>query len=247
MTRRAAVALWLGIGVLCTIGIGSAVQRGIALAGDHVAFERQTVEDIAALYRLEAGSAKRAHLEREIPASSANLVENPRATFAHLIPGALLLLLAPLQFSRLLRTRHPAVHRWSGRLLLAMVAVAGASGIYLGLAKPYGGAVESVAATLFGAFFLFAAVRGFMAIRSRDVRRHREWMIRMFTLAAAISVIRIIGVLGLFVFGIEFLGAGAFGAMLWAGWILSIATSELWIRRTRARRASESIHGLQPL
>jgi uncharacterized membrane protein len=248
MTHRAAiVALWLGIAVLCAVGIASAIQRGFALAVDHAAFERQTVADISALYGLEPGSPERMRLEREIPASSANLVEHPRATFSHLIPGALLMLLVPLQFSSRLRTRYPAVHRWSGRVLLSFVAVAGASGIYLGLAKPYGGALESSATTLFGALFLLAATRGFIAIRRRDVRRHREWMIRMFTLAAAISVIRIIGMLGLLVFGTEALDARGFGIMLWVGWIVSIATAELWILRTRARPAAESIHGLQPL
>lgn len=248
MTRRAGiVALWLGVGVLCLIGIASAIQRGIALAVDHAAFERQTVEDIATVYRLEPDSPERARLAHVIPAASANLVAHPRATFAHLIPGALLLLLAPLQFSRRLRTRHPGVHRWTGRFLLALVAVAGVSGVYLGLAMPYGGALESSAVSLFGAFFLIAATRGFFAIRSRDVRRHREWMIRMFTLAAAISVIRLFGVLGVFAFGTETINARGFGLMLWVGWLVSIATAELWILRTRARPTVESVHGLQPL
>jgi uncharacterized membrane protein len=248
MTRRAmTVLLWGGIAVLCAVGIASAIQRGIALAGDHAAFERQTVEDIATLYRLEPDSPERARLERVIPASSANLVEHPRATFAHMIPGALLLLLAPLQFSRRLRTRHPAVHRWTGRFLLSLVAIAGASGIYLGLAMPYGGAIESGAASLFGAFLLLAATRGFIAIRRRDIRRHREWMIRMFTLAVAISVIRLLGVLGVFAFGTETINARGFGLMLWVGWLVSILTAELWILRTRARPAVESVHGLQPL
>ena len=248
MTRRAGiVALWLGIAVLCAIGIASAVQRGIALAGDHAAFERRTVKDIAALYALEPGSPELARLERVIPESSANLVEHPRATFAHMIPGALLLLLAPFQFSRRLRTRHPAVHRWNGRFLLSLVAVAGASGIFLGLAKPFGGAIESGASALFGGLFLLAATRGFIAIRRRDVLRHREWMIRLFTLAAAISVIRVFGMLGIFAFGTEALTARGFGLMLWVGWLVSMLAAELWILRTRARPATESIHGLQPL
>src|SRR5215204_701233 len=70
------------------------------------------------------------------PLSAANMNAHPRATLWHLAPGALLFLFAPLQFSRSLRARYPGVHRWNGRAMLALVALAGIAGMYLGLSRP---------------------------------------------------------------------------------------------------------------
>lgn len=237
-----------GIALLCAIGIGAAIHRGLAVSSaDPSAFDREQLELVAGMAGLARDSAEYQRLAREIPASSANLNENPRWTLLHMAPGALLLLFAPLQFSRRLRSRRPAVHRWSGRVLLTLAAASGVAGMYLGAARPYGGAGESAATTLFGAFFLFAATRGYLAIRRRDLARHREWMIRMFAIAIGISVIRVVGMASAMLVGTEGIHPTGFALSLWLGWILALGVAELWIRRTRATRPAESIHGLQPL
>ena len=236
------------IAVLCAIGIASAIHRGVAISGsDPAAFDREQVELLAKLGGVAPGSPEYLRLAREIPESSRNLNESPRWTLLHMAPGALLMLLAPFQFSRRLRSRYPAVHRWSGRFLLTLVAASGVAGIYLGLARPYGGAWESGAAVLFGGFFVFAAARGFLAIRRRDVARHREWMIRMFATALAISVMRVAGMSSVAIFGTEAgVSPEAFALLLWLGWLFTLAVAELWIWRTRASRSVASLHDLQP-
>src|SRR4051794_22117475 len=40
-------------------------------------------------------------------------------TQLHVIPGALFMILGPLQFVRRIRTRYPTFHRWSGRVFVA--------------------------------------------------------------------------------------------------------------------------------
>jgi uncharacterized membrane protein len=245
--RGLAAGYWAIIAALCAIWIGSAVHRGAGVASpDPSAFDREQVEILASLAGLAPDSPAYARLAREIPESSRNLNESPRWTFLHIAPGALLLLLAPFQFSRRLRLRHPAVHRWSGRFLLSLVAASGVAGLYLGLARPYGGAWESAATTLFGGFFIFAAARGYRAIRRRDVARHREWMIRMFATALAISVIRVLGTGWAMIVGAEGVDPGAFALSLWLGWIITLAVAEAWIRHTRASRSVASLHDLQP-
>jgi uncharacterized membrane protein len=232
--------------VLLAIGIASAVNRGLAVSSaDPAWLDRQQLEVIAALTGLEPGSAEHGRLSREIPLSAANMNMHPRASLSHLAAGAVLFILVPLQFSRRLRARHPAVHRWNGRALLVLATAAGGAGLYLGVAQPYGGAWESLATTLFGGFFLFAAARGYLAIRRRDIARHREWMVRFFAVAIGISVIRVVGMGHFLVMGTEAIQPRGFAAGLWAGWLLTLGVAELWIRRTRLRRPLDSLQDLQ--
>jgi uncharacterized membrane protein len=236
------------LGALLLIGIAGAVNRGAAVAGDDPSWlDRQQLDMISALTGTPPRSAEHARLEGEIARSAANLNSHPRGALTHLAAGALLFVLVPLQFSRTLRSRHPAVHRWNGRALLVLATATGAAGIYLGLGAPYGGAVESSATAVFGGFFLFAAARGYVAVRRRDIARHREWMIRMFATAIGISVIRVVGMAHFIAFGTEAINPRGFALGLWFGWILTLAVAELWILRSRPRRAAESGAALQPL
>jgi hypothetical protein len=246
--RRPAAWIWLAIAALCAVGIAGSLQRSLAVtSADPSILDREQVELIAAMAGLPAGTAEYERLGREIAESAVNLNENPRVTLWHIVPGALVLLLAPFQFSRRLRASHPSVHRWNGRMVLVLVAASGLAGMYLGLARPYGGAWESAATSLFGAVFFLAGARGFLAIRARQVARHREWMIRMFAVAVGISVIRVVGVASVFITGTDGIGRDSFALSLWLGWLLTLAVAELWIRRTRGDPVVESAHGLQPL
>ncbi|HEY6423710.1 MAG TPA: hypothetical protein VIY28_10785 [Pseudonocardiaceae bacterium] len=52
---------------------------------------------------------------------------------------------------------------------------------------PYGGAIEASATVVFGAYFMAASVVAFLAIRERDIARHRRWMI---SVALGVGTIR---------------------------------------------------------
>jgi uncharacterized membrane protein len=248
MKAAFAIGWALLLAVLVTIAVVSAITRGLAVTSDDPgALDRQQIEGIVAFTGLEPGSSEHLRLQREIPLSAANLNARPAATLWHIGPGALFMILVTLQFSRRLRARHPAVHRWNGRAILAMVAASGVAGMYLGLAAPYGGFSESAATTLFGGWFVFCAARGWAAIRRRDMAHHREWMIRMFAIGIGISVIRVVGIANALWFGAEVINARGFALSLWVGWLLSAAVAELWILRTRTGRRVESEHALQPL
>ena len=158
-------------------------------------------------------------------------VEHPVVSFLHIAPGALFLMLAPLQFSVRIRTRSLQFHRWSGRLLVLTAMVTGLSAFVVGLPS-FGGPVESSARVVFGALFLVAIIRAFVAIRQRDAPRHREWMIRAFAVAIGVSTVRVVAlVLVAFTGFSEF--QKVFGLTFWLGWILTLGAAELWIRRTR--------------
>jgi uncharacterized membrane protein len=90
-------------------------------------------------------------------------------TLLHVIPGALFMVLGPLQFIASLRKRYPEVHRWSGRIFLTASAIIGITGLMMARGNTVGGWDEKSAIFLFGSFFLFALVKAL-----RDASRIRN-------------------------------------------------------------------------
>lgn len=225
--------LWLGVAVLVTIGVGASLGRG-AFPGDFAARAdpiRQRTYD--ALHREDPFAAER---PGEIRHFDGRFGADRFLTLLHVLPGAVFLVLAPLQFSSRLRNRHIRFHRWSGRALLVIAFAATLAGLVFGLRTPYGGAWEAAAITLFGGLFLAFLVRAFLAIRRRQVERHREWMIRAFSLAIGISTVRIVGMaFDVFLTPAGFRPKEIFTLSLWTGWTLTLAAAELWIRYSRSR------------
>jgi hypothetical protein len=52
-------------------------------------------------------------------------LKNPTIVALHVVLGGVYLALAPFQFVKRIRSRHPDYHRWVGRLLVAVGLVAG--------------------------------------------------------------------------------------------------------------------------
>ncbi|MDD9890019.1 MAG: DUF2306 domain-containing protein [Gammaproteobacteria bacterium] len=101
----------------------------------------------------------------------------PTITNLHVIPGAIYLALAPLQFSANVRYKFHSYHRWAGRLLAVVAIVSGASILFLGVIIPYSGLPEQLAIGFFGCLFLFSSVRGFIAAQEKQIDTHREWIL----------------------------------------------------------------------
>lgn len=199
--------LWTAIIMLTLVGLFASIHRGVLVA--------------------DGGASAKTQFDRRF-------ADHPVITFVHIVPGALFLTFAPFQFSVRVRTRYLRFHRWSGRLLVLSAIVSGSSGFVVGLPS-YGGAAESSARVVFGALLLITVVRAFVAIRLGDVSRHREWMIRAFSIAIGISTIRIVTLILTAIAGRstfqEF-----FGVSFWIGWVLTLVAAELWIRYTRPLR-----------
>ena len=239
---RTARMAWLAIAFLCTLGVAAAIIRGAdtiailvsgAPPGELGPIDRANFEGLSEQLHAAPGSPERHNLEAEYREGARKYSTYPGVALMHVIPGALILAFAPLQFSRRIRTRHPGIHRATGRALLVLAVAAGLSGLFFGLLMPYGGAIEASAIALFGAFFLFAAARAYLAIRRRDVARHREWMIRMFAAALAVAFMRLIAFAFVAIAGVQGLSRDAAGFTMWAGWLITLAAAELWIRRSR--------------
>jgi len=249
-STAAGLAARISIVILLVLGVMAVAGRGFAVAAylrappqDRSVIsdaDRWLLDHLGGAYGLVPSSAADyRQAEVDIAAFNERYNEHPLASYLHLIPAGVFFLLAPLQFLPRIRTRHPAFHRWSGRVLLIAALVFSMSAFYIGLLMPFGGLLESMVLTLFGGLFLFSGLRAFVAIRHGDIATHREWMIRFFAIALGISVARLVDISLMVAFQGQI--RTTFVAALWIGWPMSLGTAELWIRRTRARRWPQSV------
>lgn len=97
----------------------------------------------------------------------------------------------PLQFSKIIRSRYRAFHRWSGRLLVVTALIAGLGGLYFGVLYPSVGPFERVIIGVMGTWFLTATIVAYISIRRGQTAKHREWMLRAVASALGISTVRL--------------------------------------------------------
>ena len=245
-------ALWSALVFLTLLGALAAMGRTYSVTSGLLgprpvpaisALDEWSSRGTGVLIGAPPGSDRFRELQPELVRFLGKFNRYPATTLLHVMPGALIMLLAPLQFSRRIRARHIRLHRWSGRVIVALAIPMGLSGLFFGLFVPFAGFVEASAVAVFGAFFLFAVLRGFAAIRARDTSTHREWMIRMFAIALGVSVQRVVGTAFLLVTREP--PSVWFGASVWMGFAIAAAAAELWIRATR-RAAPPSGVSLPP-
>ena len=149
----------------------------------------------------------------------------------HIIGGAIALLAGGAQFWAGLRQRHPAVHRWTGRVYLV--------GVTIGAAAAYGMSLRSVLGWTFGtaAFvmasaWVVATAMGFASIRSGQVVAHREWMLRSYVIAFGFVTFRLMAVSPLFA------GLGSvperLTVLLWLSWTVPLLIAEVALQWRRS-------------
>jgi uncharacterized membrane protein YozB (DUF420 family) len=167
---------------------------------------------------------------RSIDPNDAAYAAHPVLAYLHIVPGVVYLLGACLQLSRRFRTRHYAVHRWMGRVVAGCGVLSGVFIFAFAVPYAYGGLSESIAAAVFGAWFLAALLMAIRAIRRRDVVQHRRWMIRAFSVSVGVGIIRAwVGIL--YGTGLTSLSI-AFAIAFWLGLAIGVLAGELWLRST---------------
>lgn len=163
------------------------------------------------------------------PAFDADFAQHPFITFLHILPGALFMILGPLQFLPGIRVKYPRFHRFSKRVVIFCGYFIGLSALVMPfILKPIGGLNEAAATTFFAIFFLIALSMAWRA--SNEVLRH-QWMIRMFSIGLAIGTIRPIMVLFFVFSGLP--PQVFFGTAFWIGFTLHLVLAEVWINYTR--------------
>jgi len=223
--RRVRRTLWSVVILLALIGIAVVVRRTINL-----------IPILITGYRPTAATSN--PVAAQFAALDDVFARYPVLTLIHIIPGALFMVLGPLQFSATIRARHLQWHRWNGRIYLICSLIIGVSALVMSFAMPaIGGLTQAVATTLFALLFLVALGKAYRHILRREIALHREWMIRAFAIGLAVATIR--PVIGLFFATSRLSGLTPdtfFGIAFWIGFVLHLIAAEVWIRWTRPMR-----------
>lgn len=122
--------------------------------------------------------------------SQASYLYTPRgllpntAIFGHMLAGAVITLLAPLQLMGAIRTRYPVVHRTAGYIIFTCAILSATGGLaYIALRGTIGGMPMDIAFTAYGLCVMVAAVEAVRHARAGRTDRHRRWALRLFVLA----------------------------------------------------------------
>lgn len=232
---------WLaicGLLVLALVGGASAITRAAStwrvLHGapiDEISpRDRDNMQLLQALTRTGPGDPFHEQLEATTRLGTIRYHSVPITTIVHIVPGAIFLLIAPLQLVPRLRARRPGIHRRLGYALLALAVPYAITGIALSIYQPGFGVAGGLASGVAGLWFVHCAVRAYLAIRRRDVARHREWMLRMMAIAYGIAVVRLVFLAIVIIAPMDPMALGA--PSFWLGWLVSAVSTEWWIRRS---------------
>jgi hypothetical protein len=115
--KRATRWVWAAVIFLAAIGIAAATRRMLVLL-----WPAQFGGKFPPAAAMDAGFARHFAL-----------------TLVHIIPGAIFMVLAPLQFVPAIRAKHLSFHRWSGRLVFASGLVIGSSALVMSYTMNIGG------------------------------------------------------------------------------------------------------------
>jgi uncharacterized membrane protein len=202
--------LWSAIIFLLVIGVAAVIRRSLVLIWP-ARFSGGTSNPAAAL---DAGFAGHAAL-----------------TFVHILPGALFLGLATVQFAPSFRQKHLPLHRWLGRILVITGLIIGTSALVMSFQMNIGGANETAATTLFAIVFLICLIKAYVFIWRKEVARHREWMIRAYGVGLGVATTR--PIVGMFFAFRRLTPHEFFGIAFWLGFTTTFLAAEAWIDYTR--------------
>lgn len=108
----------------------------------------------------------------------------------HLLTAILPLALGPLQFWNWFRNRYIYWHRLLGKIYIMGSLLGGISAFVLGVLQPYEGSIVPV--VILSLLWLFMTIAAWITIRNRNIRAHRLFMIRSYTLALTFVWLRIL-------------------------------------------------------
>jgi len=162
--------------------------------------------------------------------------------FVHAFSGGIALLLGPFQFLQKLRDRHPALHRWMGRIYLTGILFAGLSAFIIAPGM-ISGLVGEVGLMTLATLWLWTGLMAYINIRAGNVEIHRQWMIRNYALTFAATTLRLwLGILiGTQIPFLETKYAGNFDALfvevyrvvMWLCWVPNLIVAEMIVQRRR--------------
>ena len=115
-----------------------------------------------------------------------------RAIGLHMVFGAAITILAPLQLAAPVRRRWPSLHRAAGYSLVVCAVPTALGGLgYIAVRGTVGGPLMSVAFALYGLLLALCAVEALRHARAGRFAEHRDWALRLAVLALGSWIYRL--------------------------------------------------------
>ena len=155
------------------------------------------------------------------------------AFFIHVFSSIFVLLAGFTQFSRYIYQSFSKIHRRMGWFyVLIVILLAGPSGFVIGI-YANGGLSSQVAFCLLAILWMFFTFKAVQNIRNKSVVKHKEWMIRSFSLALSAISLRAWKYIIIAVFHTR--PMDTYIIVAWLGWILNLLVAEAIIYRNRIK------------
>lgn len=185
-----------------------------------------------------ANALRRVALSMSVGGEAAAAAASPLSVpvLLHIVAATAFVLLGAFQFSARLRRGGRSWHRVAGRVLIAVGLLSALSGLWLNVfyTLPAGSGELLFVFRLLASFGMVLSIAfGFAAIRRRDIRSHRAWMIRAVAIGLGAGTQVFTLGFGEAIFGKTQLSTALLNA---AGWAINLAIAELVIRRRPGRR-----------
>ena len=163
-----------------------------------------------------------------VPELADSFRARPVSILVHTLFGPIALVLGLINLLPAMRRGRWSLHRWIGRIYLVSGLALGVAGGYLAQFAA-GGTFARVGFSLLAVLTLTTLIAGYVRIRQRNIRRHREWMLRSYSLIFGAVTLRIWLPILIIAYNGQFLPAYRWVA--WLSWVPNIIWAEWTIRR----------------
>jgi len=169
----------------------------------------------------------------EITPANARFFASPLPVVLHIVGASLYLVLGAFQFVPAIRRRAPGWHRRVGRMLVGAGIVAGLAALWMTQfypLPPTDGTLLYGFRLVFGSAMIASIVIGFVAIRRREIARHRAWMMRGYAIGLGAGTQAFVLLIAQLVAGNPSVDGRAL--LMGGAWALNLAVAE-WLIRGR--------------
>lgn len=149
--------------------------------------------------------------------------------FIHITTSIVALVIGPFTLSTKFRERNINRHRIVGRIYMVGILLGGVSGLYLSFYAT-GGLVAKLGFGLLSILWLASAYQALHRVKNKQIKDHRNWMIRNYSLTFGAVTLRIWLPLFIVLFGIERFEL-SYAIIAWLAWVPNLILAELFIRK----------------
>ena len=156
------------------------------------------------------------------------------AFYTHISTSLIVLVLGVFQFSKSILRKYPIWHRLAGKIYVILILFAsGISGFIMAI-YANGGFWAKICFVILSVLWMYFTLQAYMQIRKRNIRQHKNFMIRSYALTLSAITLRLYAMFLPALFHLR--GQDAYVLIAWAGWIPNLLFAEYLISRNKTRR-----------